>query len=69
MELSKQESKEKLKAYQNDLRDKVKLRCQKQTAIAAKCKMSKIWFNNWIKGHKELGPVGIKNVILFLEQD
>jgi len=60
-------TKEELK-YQDELRQKVLLKCQSQKTISAKCKMSNIHFNNWIRGHKELGPTGIKNVELFLEE-
>ncbi len=61
-------TKEELKAYQNYLRDKVGLKCQSQKVIAVKCKMSNVHFSCWFKGHKELGPTGLKNVELFLEE-
>ncbi len=64
MERTKEES----KAYQNELRDKVWLKCQKQMIIALKCKMSKVWFNIWLMGHREASPEECINVELFLEE-
>ena len=56
-------------SYQDVLRNKVWSKCQKQMVIAAKCKMSSVWFNVWLKNWRELSPEEIKNVELFLKQD
>lgn len=57
------------KAYQDELRNRVWSKCQKQMVIAAKCKQSPVWFNVWLMGRREASPEEIKNVELFLERD
>jgi hypothetical protein len=60
---------EESKSYQTVLRNKVLSKCQKQMVIAAKCKMSQVWFNIWIKDHRELSPGEVINVELFLDEE
>lgn len=57
------------KAHQIVLRNKVLSKCQKQMVIAAKCKMSPVWFNVWLKDWRDLSPEECINVELFLNEE
>ena len=57
-----------METNQDQLRDRVKLRCLSQIEVAKKCQMTNIHFNYWIKGHKDLGPNSVKRVEKFLEE-
>ena len=53
---------------QNEIRNKVKRRCMMQTQIAKEIGMTNIYFNSWLKGHREIGKDGIAKINKWLNE-
>ena len=54
---------------QEEIRQKVKRRCMAQTEIAREIGLTNIYFNTWLKGHREISEASIERIKKWLELD
>ena len=53
---------------QDKLRERVLKRCLPQKVIAQEVGLTNIYFNYWLKSHRELGPNAIDRIEKWLEK-
>jgi hypothetical protein len=57
-----------MKNTQEDLRVAVRRRCTPQKEVAKKIGCTDVYFNVWLKGHKDLGPDTLENIVKWLKE-